>query len=327
VLKIVLASLGPLFVGAVFLLAAAAKAADPKGFARQLKKYGLLPRPLLVPLALGFTALQFGLGTALLLRVEWRWLVPAAALLLLLLAVLTLWGIVTKRIEDCGCYNGLLAITAWQSLMLDGIYLGLLALAWSFGEVAGALAPWKLYGVLAAAALGGVGAFASLSYSTRHHRPPFNLSPLKVGRRWNPLWLGNSIDLSIGSGTTIVVFLSSECPQCHRWVQLLNLAHRLAELPTVAGVVEHRPGAEQPKSKPPGFPTVKVEPRVMSRLLRGATPTALVLEEGVVRDKWVGAMPRAFTDLVQSAMLRSFSRPPGVEAQPASGVSTPGLAG
>ena len=326
-MKIFLASLGPIVVGAVFLLAAAAKAADPKGFARQLKKYGLFARPLLVPLALGFTALQSGLGTALLLRAEWRWLVPASALSLLLLAALTLWGIATKRIEDCGCYNGLLPISPGQSLILDGAYLGLLALAWPGGEASGAPAPWKLYAVLAATAGAGLAAFASLSYSGRHHRPPFDLSPLRVGRRWSPLWLGSGKDLPIGPGRTIVVFLSTECPQCHRWVQLLNLAHRLAELPAVVGVVEHRPGGDPPKSKAPGFPTVQVEPRVMTRLLRGATPTALVLEDGIVRDKWVGAMPRAFTDLVQSAMLRSFSRQPGGEAQPASGVSTPGLAG
>ena len=42
------------------------------------------------------------------------------------LAALTAWGTSTGRVEDCGCYGGLVMLTPAQSLALDGVYVALL---------------------------------------------------------------------------------------------------------------------------------------------------------------------------------------------------------
>ena len=68
-------------------------------------------------------------GAALIAQVS-PWLYPLAAAVLVVFLVLTAWGVRSGRIEDCGCYGGLLMVTPAQSMTLDALYLGLMAVAW-----------------------------------------------------------------------------------------------------------------------------------------------------------------------------------------------------
>ena len=120
--------LGGLVLGTVFLVGAVSKAADPLAFREQIHVEGLdtfLPGGWVVLIAL---ALEFGLGTALILGIRRLWvLVPSALLVVLFVAITgrSYWnyaqGIVDESVS-CGCFGNLVDRTPseafWQDLLL-----------------------------------------------------------------------------------------------------------------------------------------------------------------------------------------------------------------
>jgi hypothetical protein len=296
------AFLGPVLVGIVLVFAGLAKALDPSHFVHHLKDLRILPARLLFPAALFVISLQCGLGAALVLHVWPAGLLPAAAVLLLALAVLGYWSTATGRAFDCGCYNGLLTFSPLQSLLLNAGYAALLVLAWWWAPADGA-EPWKAFAALLVAAGGGLLAFAVSRSSERRGRPLFELTPLKAGRRWNPRWLRGGPDLSAAGGETLVVFLGANCSHCKRWIKALNTIHWLPGFPEVQGIVALSPERVPHFLEQDGirFPVASVTPWVSARLSRGITPTAVVVADGVIREKWVQAMPKEFTDRLRAA--------------------------
>jgi Glutamine cyclotransferase len=73
--------------------------------------------------SIAFIALECSLGDALILRLFPKWLFPTMLVLLIALSGLTYWSTATGRIEDCGCYSGLLQIKPQHSLLLNGVYI------------------------------------------------------------------------------------------------------------------------------------------------------------------------------------------------------------
>jgi Methylamine utilisation protein MauE len=142
--KRVLGNLGGVFLGAVLLIAAWAKALDPAAFADQIHAEGL---DFLLPagvVALIGVALEVGLGSALVLCIRRRWvLAPAAGLVVffLFLTGRTYWralhGIETEA--GCGCFGNLVQRTPaeafWQDalLMVPALLLAFLAARFSAG--------------------------------------------------------------------------------------------------------------------------------------------------------------------------------------------------
>jgi hypothetical protein len=126
--KRALGNLGSLFLGAVLLVAAWAKALDPAAFADQIRAEGL---DFLVPagaLALFALALEVGLGSALVLCVRRWWvLVPSAGLVVffLFLTGRTYWralhGIEVEA--GCGCFGNLVQRTPAQAFWQDALLM------------------------------------------------------------------------------------------------------------------------------------------------------------------------------------------------------------
>lgn len=118
-----------MFLGAVFLVAAWAKALDPAAFAAQIELEGLdflLPSSVVAFIAL---ALEVFLGTALFFWVRRRYILwPAAALVIffLFLTGRTYWqdmqGTLPENAAGCGCFGNLVERTPaeafWQDLLL-----------------------------------------------------------------------------------------------------------------------------------------------------------------------------------------------------------------
>lgn len=302
----VLARLGALFVGAVLTFAGLAKALEPEHFVRHLKNLRLLPEALLQPAALVMIVLQAGLGLALLLRLWPAVVLPAAMVLLLALAVLGYWSTATGRTADCGCYNGLLTFSPLQSLLLDAGYAALLGFSWWSGVPAAGPGGWRGAAALLVAVGSGGLAFGLLRYSARHGRPLFETSPTRVGRRWRPSWLPPGAYLAAEAGETLIVFLGANCSHCMKWIKILNTVHALPNLPSVQGVVtvpEH--GLEDYRARTGvRFPVVAVSPWAAARLSRSITPTAVIVRDGIIREKWVRSMPKAFTDRLRAEMPR-----------------------
>ncbi len=142
--KIVLGHFGGIFLGAVLLIAAWAKALDPPAFAQQITSEGLdflIPAG---PLAIFALALEVALGSALVLCVRRWWiLLPSAGLVVffLFLTGRTYWRSL-QGIEPeagCGCFGNLVQRTPaeafWQDalLMVPALALAFLGWRWSAG--------------------------------------------------------------------------------------------------------------------------------------------------------------------------------------------------
>ena len=295
-----LALFGPVLVGVVLAFAGLAKALEPQHFVRHLRNLRLFPEVWLLPLTVAVAAFQCGLAAALVLRVWPPVVLPAAMLVLLGLAVLGFWSTATGRTADCGCYNGLVTFSPLQSLLLDAGYVSLLGISWWLGAPAADPRSWRGIVVLLAAVGGGGLAWGLSRYSARNGKPLVELTPMRVGRRWNPRWVRG---LSMAEGDDrLVVFLGANCPHCMKWIKVLNTVHRLPGLPAVQGVVTLAPERlpDYLSRSSARFPVVAVTPWASARLSRGITPTAVIVQEGVIREKWIRNMPKAFTDRLRA---------------------------
>lgn len=152
----VLGIAGGVVLGAVFLIAAWAKALDPRAFASQITSEGLdflLPASAVALIAL---ALEVFLGGALLLAVRRWWILwPTAALVVffLFLTGRSYWRAAQGLVSDeagCGCFGNLVERTPaeafWQDLLL---MVPALLLAF-LGRDRGAPPRWRLAAVGAA---------------------------------------------------------------------------------------------------------------------------------------------------------------------------------
>jgi hypothetical protein len=280
-------------VGVAFLAAGGLKAVDSASFVRQVGRYHLLPRRLEERAALLFIGFECALGAALLVGVS-PWLIPLTALLLAGFAALTAWGTASGRVENCGCYGGQLLLTPAQSLVLDGVYGLLLAAAWmARPDPPPPPAAWKLAAVAIVLA-------AALGAAARSRRTPvLDLALLQVGRAWRRTWLKTGArDLS--SGTHFVVFLSRDCPYCKRWVPLLNVIEVQQDLPSVVGVMSLEGESLDAflHEHVIRFPIAHM-PQSLVSLMVNAYPTAALVENGRIVEKWIGEMPTAYVDRIR----------------------------
>jgi hypothetical protein len=280
-------------VGLVFLVTGALKALDSARFRDQIIRYRLLPYTWVQPAAVLFIAFECTLGAALMLGVS-VWLLPFAALVLVGFAALTAWGTSSGRVEDCGCYGGLVMLTPIQSLALDGAYLALLAAAWWLAPadpMAPRLWPWVV--VVAVLVTTIVAAWRSL------RQPLVNLALLRVGRTFRRSWLKHYAR-DVSRGSHFVVFLSRDCPYCKRWVPLLNVIEVQPDLPSVVAVMSLQ-GEELHAFLHEhliAFPVTHM-PQSLVSLMANAYPTAALVEDGRVKEKWVGEMPEAYMQRVR----------------------------
>jgi len=297
-----IANSGAILVGTIFLLSGIAKILEPWKFAQHLEKLGLLKPQLILPITLTFTGVECALGVALILGIVPKAIAPITILILLGFSILTYWSTSTGRTEDCGCYNGWLEITPTQSLVLNAIYIILLILAEFLGSYEPTLLwQWMVVGVIL---LSGVGlAGGSMEYFRDRGNIPFiDFAPLQINRIWQPEWLGEDGESALMSGEKIVVFLSPQCLQCKSWLNPLKVVHWRDDLPNVAGVIELTTVEEVRQfinSNFINFPAIAMQGSQLNKLGINAFPTAVFLEDGIIKDKWVGLMPLWFLNKIR----------------------------
>jgi len=131
--------LGRFALGAVFIVAAGPKIADPPSFAHMMSNYRLLPAPAVNGFALFLPWLEMLTGLALVSGVFWRTGVKFAAALLAVFILAIGVNLARDRAVQCGCFDvhaaekshaqligemkwvlardaGLLALAAWLAL-------------------------------------------------------------------------------------------------------------------------------------------------------------------------------------------------------------------
>ena len=188
-------------------------------------------------------------------------------------------------------------MTPAQSIALDALYLGAggggVALA-----PAPAATPWK-------------GALVVVGRPRRTRcvdslatTPARRIALLRVGRHWRRSWLKH-YGRDVTRGSHFVVFLSRDCPYCKRWVPLLNVIEVQPDLPSVVAVMslegdELRAFLAAHLIK---FPVAHM-PQSLVSLMAHAYPTAALIEDGRVMQKWVGGdaerLPAACPGILRS---------------------------
>ncbi|NEQ40150.1 MAG: hypothetical protein F6K40_29475 [Okeania sp. SIO3I5] len=296
----ILASTALNIVGSIFLLTGIAKVIEPWKFTQHITKLNLVSPKLTIPVALTFTAIESALGIALILGVFPTVIMPVSILLLFGLSMLTYWSTSTGKTEDCGCYNGLLKITPTQSLILNAIYIFLLI----FGEFFGKYQPtilWQWLVVLITFIISYALAAGSLEYMQENGRPFIDFTPLKENRMWQIEWLGED-SKSLMSGSVIVVFMSPECSQCKHWLGVLKLVQWQDNLPAIVGLIDTeniQAGQDFVDKYFLNFPVVAVDKKFYRKLKIEVVPTAVLLEDGVIQEKWIGLMPMWFINKIK----------------------------
>ncbi|NEO54891.1 MAG: hypothetical protein F6K54_18490 [Okeania sp. SIO3B5] len=292
-------------VGIVFLLTGIAKVIEPWKFIRHIAQLGLLNQALIVSTSIAFIAIESALGMALILGVFPKVIIPLSILLLVGLSILTYWSTSTGKTEDCACYNGWLEISPSQSLILNFIYISLLVVAEFLGKYQVTVL-WQWVAVLITFITSFALAAGSLEYMQNSSRPYIDFSPLQKNKIWQLEWLGED-SKSLMSGSVILVFMSPQCPQCKNWLKVLKFLQRQDDLPNVAGVVALSnldEGQDFVDNYALNFPVAVVEQELYKKLRIEAVPTAVVLEDGVIQDKWIGSMPVWFVDKIRQINQR-----------------------
>jgi drug/metabolite transporter superfamily protein YnfA len=290
-----IAYLSTLIVGTVFFTTGIYKALSSKQFIFHTAKYGLLPSQLVALVAIAFIALESSLGLALLLHEFPQWLVPASIILLVCLSALTIWSTSSGRTEDCGCYGGLLVVTPKQSILLNLGYIMLLGTAWLYPVANHNTETWQW--ILALIVLIST---SILSWQTRQ-QPILDLYSLKPGNRWRKRWVKNSPQ-ECQQGTHFVVFLSPDCGGCKKWLPLLNVMNTHQNLPQVMGILPiSNDELETFKAEQRvRFPVVSI-PKLLFNYMVDAYPTAVLIENGVITNKWEGEIPKEFLDKIKQS--------------------------
>mgnify|MGYP001066076163 CR=1 FL=1 len=295
----VLASITSNIVGSIFLLTGIAKVIEPWKFAQHITKLNLVNPKLIIPVALTFTAIESALGVALILGVFLNLIILVSILLLFGLSMLTYWSTSTGKTTDCGCYNGLFEITPTQSLILNAIYIFLLIFAEFFGKYQPTIF-WQWLVVLITLITSYALAAGSLEYIQENGRPYIDFTPLQENRMWQIEWLGED-SKSLMSGSVIVVFMSPECSQCKHWLSLLKLAQWQDNLPAIVGLIDTENlqiGQNFVDRYFLNFPVVAVDKRLYKKLKIEVVPTAVLLKDGVIQQRWIGLMPMWFVNKI-----------------------------
>ena len=292
-------------VGIIFLFTAIAKVIEPWKFVEHIFELKLLPLHLILSTSLAFIALESALGIALILGLFPSLFIPVSILLLIALTIVAYWSTSTGRTEDCGCYNGWVDITPAQSLILNGIYIFFLISNIFFNKEQ-TTALWQWIVLVIIPVLSCAAAYASLLFFKRTGHPFIDLTPLKENRPWKQKWLKENSNSEILSGSKLIVFLSSQCPVCKKWLNVLKVVHYRDDLPEVIGVIDLTSIEEAQEfisSFGLNYPVTMLNHKEYNKLGIVQLPTAILLEDGIIQQKWQGGIPEYFIERIQQGEM------------------------
>ena len=291
------------FLGAVLLVAAYAKALDPAAFARQIQQDGLdgvLPATAVALVAIG---LEVGLGTALVLGLRRLWvLLPAVALVLFFLSLTgrAYWQSTHGTLPEdagCGCFGNLVLRSPAEAFWQDLALLAPALLLAFLGRPKGARAiPPGRTAVVAAATVAAV-LFAwkapalPLDDLATRLKPGVRLADLCAGTGKERVCLdGVSSDLATGQSLVVIADLSD--PAFQKSVPALNAYVTAGRGPALRVLAASTPDQEQAFTWRFGPAWRVVEaPAALLRTLYRRLPRSFVVQDGRVVRTYAGLPP------------------------------------
>ena len=278
-------------VGAVLLFSGTLKAVHARPFIAHVGHFRLLPAGVVPLAALFCIEIECALGIGLIVGVYPAEATVAAGIFLIGTTLAAVWGLATKSIEHCGCYGGAIWLPVRFSLVLNVIYILLLALAFfrHRAEAENDVTPlWKVSAVLLAIGLSGFLSKQSVK------KPLLDLTVLRTGKKWRSSWLPDSGELE-KSEKALLLFFRGRCEECKRWISILNrIALERREI-TVVGIVPMHEDSKRMETD--GFVVLHMKPSVYSFLVY-RVPTLVLLENGSIRAKWTEEFPDEILDLL-----------------------------
>jgi uncharacterized membrane protein YphA (DoxX/SURF4 family) len=189
-----LVQLSRILVGALFIFSGLIKANDPVGFGVKLEDYFLVFAEtiplfgshtllgLTVPMAWAICVFEVGLGIALLLGIQRRFVAWSLLVMIVFFTWLTGYSAVTGAVTDCGCFGDAIPLTPLQSFQKDLVLLVLIVLIFidvlywpkAIQPILPAPFRWGLFVLV-------TGSSAFLGTYALRHLPPLNFRPYKVG--------------------------------------------------------------------------------------------------------------------------------------------------
>lgn len=307
--------LGGFVLGAVFLIGALSKAVDPLAFREQIHVEGLdtfLPGGLVVLVAL---ALEFGLGTALVLGIRRLGvLVPSLLLVILFLGITgrSYWnyahGIVDESVS-CGCFGNLVDRTPAEAFWQD-LLLMVPALVIAF------VGRPKVSFPVVRAAVVAFGTIAGVSFSMLAPRLPLDdiATRLKPGKAVEDICAGNDehrvclegVVPELLEGDHVVIIADLTSPQFGETVSTLNQYHLGGSGPLLWVVSSSTP-EESHRFFWQFAPTFQPReaPRALLRPLYRDLPRSFTVTDGKIIRTFAGLPP--LEQLAQNTAVSSYN--------------------
>lgn len=115
-------------LAAVFIFSGFVKAVDPMGGAIKFGEYAAainlgLPYEIFLLCSILLSAVEFGLGVALLLRVGRRFSTGLVMAMMIFFTVLTLFIAIWNPVPDCGCFGEAVKLSNWQTFYKNLVLL------------------------------------------------------------------------------------------------------------------------------------------------------------------------------------------------------------
>lgn len=308
--------LGPTVVGAIFIWSGAIKALAPHGFRNHLAQLKWIPTLLIRSAVTVAAAIETAWGVALIAGVVPRFVLPATAILLAALTIVTVWTIRSGQVADCGCYGGYIVPSLAQSIGLNSLFAALVLVPFALGVGSPEDQSLRLTIALAAGVIAAAVAARSQWLLIYEGRLLFEMSSLKVGSRFKSRWAsGATTDLE---GEILVSYLGVDCPHCKVWVRVLNAVAASPTLPHAVGLVAGSRDAVATFAETNGirFPVKAISTTLLARLVYGV-PTTVLVESGVIQGKWSGPMPPEFFERFREAFFPGAME--GLEPAPGDG--------
>jgi uncharacterized membrane protein YphA (DoxX/SURF4 family) len=293
------------FLGLVLLVAAWAKALDPRGFADQIRAEGLAGLLPAGAVALAAIGLEVGLGAALVLGVRRLWvLLPAVALVafFLFLTGRAYWKSAHGEAAadaGCGCFGNLVqrspAEAFWEDLAL---LVPALALAFAGRETRPAIPRARTALALAVTAGALLLAWKSpdlpLDDLATRLKPGVRLTDLCAGAGKERVCL-DGVAPALATGRALVVIADLDDPAFQRSVRALN-AYAKGDRPPPAPALTVLSATDAERQQAftwrfgPVFPVVEAPAALLKPLYR-RLPRAFVVEDGRVTRTYSGLPP------------------------------------
>lgn len=273
-------------VGGFFLFSGGSKLLYSKAFIIHLERLGILTKQLSALCALVVMQVECALGVALILGAYFPEVIAAALSLIVILSMVTLWGAAKKRIKDCGCYGMVISVTPVKSLLINAALVIILVLAWlSRGEVDEFTPLWKGLVAIGVIILSNVLAKRSL------RSPLVDLTPLRPGKPWRMDWIDPERDWRTGSH--LMLFLDHPCDICEKWIGIITL-DSLAHL-GIERIIYVYPGERKNQiardARLRALENVRYLDSSLYKKLVYLTPTAVLIRNGTIQEKWVNQIP------------------------------------